>query len=247
MWWPEATLVNEVHPREMEHEELIIHADGTVEYKEKFHAQLEAHYNLRKFPFDRQVLEIEIESFVWTANALVFRIEAEQVGFSADFEIPEWHTVAEVVDVTSVKEIRDRAPFSEFTMKLEVKRRSGFYIWKTLLPLILIVGISWSVFWMMHESLSDRMSLSFTGILTVVAYQFLISGTLPKVGYLTFLDGVLVFSMVLIVVTVLENIYAGNLRQKNQADRADNIDRQSRWCFPLVYITGLGILIGIYL
>ena len=67
MWWPEVTLVNEVHAREMENEELIIYADGTVEYEEKSHAQLEAHYNLRKFPFDRQVLEIEIESFAWTA------------------------------------------------------------------------------------------------------------------------------------------------------------------------------------
>ena len=52
-------------------------------------------------------------------------------------------------------------------------------------PLVLIVSISWSVFWMIGECLSCRMGIALTGILTVVAYQFATAKSLPNVAYFT--------------------------------------------------------------
>jgi hypothetical protein len=63
IWWPDVTLPNRVGPREAENHELIIRPDGTVEYEETFSVRLEANFDLHQFPFDRQKLEVEIESF----------------------------------------------------------------------------------------------------------------------------------------------------------------------------------------
>ncbi len=55
------------------------------------------------------------------------------------------------------------------------------------MPLLLIVAISWAVFWMDYEdmNLADRMSVSFTSVLTVVAFDFVSSDSLPKLSYAT--------------------------------------------------------------
>ena len=90
IWWPDVTFANEVEGRDIANEELVIHENGTVEYREKFTVELEARYNLYKFPFDKQTLEIEIESFAWDERYLQLHIEEEFIEFSTEFQIPEW-------------------------------------------------------------------------------------------------------------------------------------------------------------
>ncbi len=114
IWWPDIDFANEAAPREISNQELIIFSDGTLEYKEKFSAVLEARYDLRNFPFDEQTLEIEIESFAWNDEFLVFHQEEEKIGFGTGFEIPEWHTESVETSLESRREIRDRHHFPNF-------------------------------------------------------------------------------------------------------------------------------------
>ena len=64
-------------------------------------------------------------------------------------------------------------------------RKPGFYLWKVLLPLIVIVALSWSVFWVPDERFAQRSRITATGVLTVVAYQFGFGADRPRIGYLT--------------------------------------------------------------
>lgn len=68
IWWPDIEFVNEAGASEIENTELIILPDGTINYQHRFNAELENNYDLRQFPFDRQLLEIEIESFAWDTD-----------------------------------------------------------------------------------------------------------------------------------------------------------------------------------
>ena len=54
IWWPNVEFPNSSGGRELENIEFIVFPDGTIEYEERFRAQLEAHYDLRQFPFDTQ-------------------------------------------------------------------------------------------------------------------------------------------------------------------------------------------------
>ena len=54
---------------------------------------------------------------------------------------------------------------------MDVKRQPLFMLRLVVIPLCLIVMLSWSVFWMDRSSVGDRMAVSFVGILTAVAYQ----------------------------------------------------------------------------
>ena len=239
IWWPAVTIANQVNARNIENQELVILSDGTIEYKEKFSAELEAHYDLKEFPFDRQKLEIEIESFAWHDDVLMFKMNEEKIGFSTDFEIAEWHIENVESKIESVKDIQDRATFSEFLMEIEVVRKYDYYLWKIIIPLILLVMISWSVFWMIGDKLVDRMSISMTGILTIVAYQFIISDILPRVSYFTFMDTFLSISFLIMLMSVFENIIVNNLDLVDRSAEAKKVDMVCRIAFPVLYFISL--------
>jgi hypothetical protein len=239
IWQPDITFPNESSPRETENLELVVYEDGTIEYEERFSVTLEAHYDLRHFPFDSQLLEVEIESLAWSEQYLIFHREEDTIGFRSDFELAEWHASSIETEVAEVREIRDRHPYSEFVMLIHVERLAGFYIWRLLLPMIVIVALSWSVFWMKDDDLSNRLLVSFTGILTVVAYQFSVSDSLPHISYMTFMDAVITFSFFMMALTIVENILVFIVYSNNRQDWAGRLEVACRYIFPSIYAAGL--------
>ena len=236
IWWPSITFVNEVGEYFRKNEELIIFANGTVQYKEKFSAELKSFFDLTKFPFDEQTLSVAIESFAWDENFLKLRVDKQKIGFSSSLNLPEWEIGDLETKVSHNLEVRSRVPFSKFLMQIKLIRKPGFYLWKVIIPLMILVIISWSVFWMAEESLADRISFSLTGILTVVAYQFLISENLPNISYLTLIDAILSLSFVAIALTVAENIIVNWLNMSNLKFMAIKVDRICQFAFPTTYV-----------
>ena len=129
-----------------------------------------------------------------------------------------------------------------FVLTLDVKRQSFFMMRLVVIPLIVIVVLSWSVFWMERSSLGDRMSVSFVGILTAVAYQLMVSGIMPQISYLTWMNAFLGVSLLIMCATVIVNLVVGACDQGGDGERGDVIDRRCRWMFPLLY-SGLIVLV----
>jgi hypothetical protein len=95
--------------------------------------------------------------------------------------------------------------------------------------------LSFSVFWMDRSSLGDRISVSFIGILTAVAYQVVMSEILPRIAYVTWINAFLNFSFLMMVGTVIINLVVGALDQQGRSELAQRVDHLCRWIFPLTY------------
>ena len=108
---------------------------------------------------------------------------------------------------------------------------------------MLVVMLSWSVFWMDRSSLGDRINISFIGILTVVAYQVVVSEILPRISYLTLMNGFLNISFVAMCASAVINLVVGSLDQRKKSAVGDRVDHSCRWIFPLTYF-GLLLLSG---
>ena len=115
-----------------------------------------------------------------------------------------------------------------------------------LLPLVVIVALSWVVFWMDREALGRRAGISVTGILTVIAYQFIVAESLPRVAYLTAMDRMTLLSLLMIAATMCESILVDRIGQRDEGARS-RIDAVCRWAFPLVYFGGLAIVAAPFL
>jgi hypothetical protein len=162
----------------------------------------------------------------------------EDLSVSEDLQPVEWKIERIRARVEDAKRPYARPSFSRVVVSLDVAREWGFYLFKLWLPLSLIVALSWSVFWMSDESLVNRVRVAATAFLTVVAYQFAIAGSLPKVAYLTLMDRLMIMSFALIALSVVQSMTSTKMRDKD-GERALRFDRRCRWLFPLTYAAGI--------
>ena len=241
IWTPSGYSVNKVGELSFSERVLRIRHDGTIEQSINISVPLATHFDLRRFPLDRQTLELQVESYLWNRDQLQFIHDETISGFSDGISMPEWNIEAVDGRVSEVAVMKSDTPFSRYILEIEIARRPGFYHWKVFLPLIVIVALSWSVFWMTDERFSARSRISATGVLTIVAYQFVFTENLPRVGYLTLLDQVMIGSFGLLAVTVLESLFVDRANKDDPA-RAIRIDRTSRWLFPAVYAVMLAAI-----
>lgn len=155
----------------------------------------------------------------------------------ARIAIPEWNLsriAFESVELPS-RYAGTTNTSSTFVLTMDVQRQSIFMLRLIVFPLVLIVILSWSVFWMDRSSLGDRVNVSFIGILTAVAYQFMVSEILPQISYVTWMTGFLNISFWIMCATVVVNLVVGAADKNGNFVRGDLIDRRCRWIFPTVY------------
>ena len=179
IWSPDLEIENEVEQRRTESVELTIQPDGSVDYEERFGAILNAEFDLRKFFFDRQTLDIELQSFVWDKDEVSLTPNAAQTGFDPDFETPEWSVTGVEASIGSRSEVRDDREFSSYTFRILAHRHAGHYLLRLLLPLFFVMTLTWFAFW---EPLEDRYRVGFIALLTVVATPTVVSRSLPRLG-----------------------------------------------------------------
>jgi hypothetical protein len=131
------------------------------------------------------------------------------------------------------------------TFSVPVTRRTIFHVTKYFLPLLLIVVVGFSVFWIEPDDLNTQVSIGVTCLLAAIAFQYAESSTLPEVAYLTLADRVYVACYLAIVLTLLESVYAHSVVKKGHHPKAMRIERRSRIVFPLALIAAVGLSVAL--
>ena len=62
------------------------------------------------------------------------------------------------------------------------------FVWRVLVPLTLLVIVSWSVFWFEPTGLQPQISTCMATLISLVAFEFAVDFAMPKVPYLTLTD-----------------------------------------------------------
>jgi hypothetical protein len=253
-WWPNLLILNEIGTGDVNAIKIEVNPEGTVRYKEQRNVTLETPMSLRPFPFDTQKLRAVVLSFGDTTEEVVLKVDQRFLGVSEeyaethrDINIAQWDLkhldlFPHTEQTKFGGELRE---ISAIVLVVTMKRRPSNVIWKVIVPMIILVSLMWAVFWMDIRDLSDRLNISFIGILTIVAYQFLIEGSMPKISYFTFTDSILLFSFVVMCLTIHESLCVVSLSNRGRDGLARKVDRVSKFCFPIGYFAGL-VAIYIY-
>ena len=247
-WFPQVVLVNGAGSYESQGVVLRVQPDGSQTLIEKISAVAKTELNFRLFPLDRQSLKAVFEILGFDNSEVVLQAESEiDSSVSSGISIPQWTVTGAGVSTQDrpASYAGGQGLASAFVVSIEVQRKS-FYVRRLVtLPLITIVLLSFSVFWMDRSSLGDRMSVSFIGILSAVAYQVVMSEMLPRIAYLTLMTAFLNLSFLTMVGTVVINLVVGSLDKQGRSELADRIDLRCRWIFPLTYFALILFAFGI--
>jgi len=219
--------------------------DSVVQYTQRYYVTLSSKLNFKEFPFDEQKLPIKLLSFGNSPEdvELVFDAAGSDKKFSiSDWEVsPDGHKLsvfkANLFDDSSEKILR---PMIEYNFK--ANRFIHFYWWKVLSPLLIILFLSWAVFWIDPSQVGAQIGVSGTSILTLIAFLYKLDNILPPVSYLTRMDHFIFTSLILVFIAYLEALISTTFALKGKQKLALSLDMFFRILYPILFV----IIIYIY-
>jgi hypothetical protein len=226
--------------------------EGNVTYRQGFIGTFAQPLDLRNFPFDTQVFRVHGVSPGYSPAELDLVpderfIDAgmrEAAGIAEEITLPDW----KITRWTAGPRPYEAVPWVDiagYAFEFEAERSSAHYILKVILPLLLIVMMSWTVFWIDPENAGSQISVAVTSMLTLIAYRFAVGGEVPRIPYTTRLDTFILASTVLVFLSLLHVMVTTRLARSDRAPLARRIDRWSRVLVPLAFavVTVLSLVV----
>jgi hypothetical protein len=235
VWMPVLEFMNvravEDHHRDM----TFIDAGGTVTHARRKFLTFSSPMDLTKFPFDRQVLAVELRSIIAGADEVQLTVLEGFTGMEETVSVSGWELSAARGEVeTGFAAIRQTECWT-YKWEVEGKRQFGFFLRKLIIPLGLIVFMSWAIFWIHPTQIAPQMGIGATSMLTLIAYHFALVGFLPRISYLTLADQFIMWSLILVFLALTEAVATAALVNYRKEALALSIDRICRALFPLAF------------
>jgi hypothetical protein len=249
LWTPAIESANSISHKTSQYF-LTADKDGMVTYVERFDANLSNDFDLRTFPFDTQQLRFQFHPFISAASDIRFAKQAlPSTGISPEqhTELAAWRIHGVRYTTEKIAGDRDLPIINGAAFEIGVTRRSGFYVWKIFVPLMLLTMIPMVTFWIDVSQFDWVLKIPMTMLLSMVAFEFTIARDLPRIGYLTFLDTVFLASFTFCFLCIFEILIVFLLQKNGRRALAVTLHRAGKWAYPvgyfgLIFILALGFL-----
>ena len=216
-------------------------------------AKIRVKFAFKKFPFDTQVLKIQYqtndllsgeEATITPASSADYQfisiIPTEQVFISLnnymnDNFLQEW--TVKSTKVSSQFVASDNFYFDEITLAVEIERKWGYYFYKIIIPILLILSVAWYVLWIPTEDVESRLTTSIVAFLSLIAFNFVFQDDIPKLDILTSLDKFILLSYLFCAIPIFTTIRLSKAIEKSKK-RASHLNKLIRSVGLVIYIFG---------
>jgi len=237
VWHPELLFVNQQKIWQTLSEIVRVSPEGEVEYAQRVWGPFSQPLDLHDFPFDQQVFEVRLAAVGYEPEDVEFIADPETPsGLAPKFSLPDWHVVEWRIDYAPYKPIGQRRRVASFALVISAHRYVSHYVVKVILPLILIVIMSWIVFWIDPKESGTQIGVATTSMLTLIAYRFMIGGDIPAVPYLTRMDHLILGSTLLVFLALMQAVITSIMASNGKLEWARWVDRICRVLFPLGFM-----------
>jgi hypothetical protein len=225
--------------------------DGTVTYRQRYSGMLSQPLQLAEFPMDRHSFNIQFISAAHSAEELEFVPDISEFagnsltgGSIADaLSLPDWKVVRFETQSTPYQPISD-VQIAGLLFRFEAERFVGYYLWQVVLPLSVVVAMSWAGFWIQRGQAGVRIGVATSSILTLIAHRFVLASLLPRLPYMTRMDYFAVGCTVLVFVALIGVVGTSYLSSTERDVTAERLDLGARVLLPAGFVLLLGWFLG---
>ena len=194
-------------------------------------------FDFTAFPFDSQILTLELANTrdeVPIDDQSLFSMFVAS-DFNTISKVPDWDIVSkEVVPVHFHDEYWGDYR-AKYLLELRIERNNFYYVYKILIPIMIILIIAWSSLWITPNELQARLTVTIVCLLSLIAYNYTYDKDLPKLDYATLMDYFILLAYLFAAVPSLIAIYAHNIYQTTN-NLISPIDIRSRYVGPIIFI-----------
>jgi len=207
-WFPVVSFYN-LEDKSVMEETFFANANGSYACLINWVLRVNETLELERFPYDRQMCKVMLdipsvravpipEQFVVPSN-----FPRDQMRCIAD--IGNWILDDANVILNVVGGSEGELCDSDVTIDMHLTRDPTYYLWNIVVVVFMLVLAAFSVVGVPHNELADRMSITMTLLLTIVAFKFVMQSYVPPTPYLTLLDKYVLASFLIVGVVILEN------------------------------------------
>lgn len=214
--------------------------------------------DFHSFPFDAQNLQVHYQSRTIPSNQLVYAIDSDfaqipiadrlTVGGNATQpfdQINNWkandlQAFAGSVGTSSnlgnpeVKVASQGIEFSQVSVDINIGRNVDQFLLKNLLPLILLLAITYISLFFSHDQTTERVSFGITGVLTGAVLLSTVVSVLPDVGYTVAIEWAFYGFILLSALCILVALIGGRLNDAKQISEMRTLDLAARIGYPIL-------------
>ncbi|KAJ8255518.1 hypothetical protein COCON_G00193820 [Conger conger] len=211
IWKPDLFFANEkganFHDVTTENKLLRIFKDGNVLYSIRLTLILSCPMDLKNFPMDVQTCAMQLESFGYTMNDLIFEwLNEGPVQVADGLTLPQF-IMRDEKELGYCTKHYNTGKFTCIEVKFHLERQMGYYLIQMYIPSLLIVILSWVSFWINMDAAPARVALGITTVLTMTTQSSGSRASLPKVSYVKAIDIWMAVCLLFVFAALLE--YAG--------------------------------------
>ena len=168
-----------------------------VEYTYTGNYLFNTNFNYKNFPFDKQIIKFELVNLFDLGSGLldvshrsIFKLEE----FASKNSISGWEIINSGIYHDTYRDPTVIDPSDVLVIELEIERQHGYYVYKVILPIILILMVCWSSVFIAAKELESKLTITIVCLLSLIAYNFVIDNEIPKLEYLTIIDWIILAS-----------------------------------------------------
>ncbi|MFK5923459.1 MAG: hypothetical protein QM496_14875 [Verrucomicrobiota bacterium] len=239
VWDPVLQITNQQRLVKTFPDRVTVAADGSVEWVQRFWGSFSQPLDLHDFPLDKHTFVIQLVSAQSDHKNIILKQSSNsrfRSGLAKKLSLPDWEITGWEVDASPLELLEGGNSLPGMAFEFHAKRYIGYYLVKVLLPLLMIVMMSWIVFWIHPSEAGSQISVSITSMLTLIAYRFALGAMLPKVSYITRMDGFILFATIMVFIALMEAVTTSRLVKVGKEEMALKMDRICRILFPGTFI-----------
>jgi len=224
--------------------------DGMVTYRQRYSGMLSQPMQLVDFPMDSHQFKVHFASVAYSAEELEFLPDtpkynvAKKGGAMADtLSLPDWKILdyeAVALPYQPIREINAAG----VAFRFEARRFIEYYFWQLVLPLTVVVMMSWAGFWIHRDQPGVRIGVATSSILTLIAQRFVLASLLPRLPYMTRMDFFTVGCTLLVLMALIGVVLTSYLDTIDRDSMARRIDMWARGLFPAAFLLLLVWFVG---
>jgi len=119
-------------------------------------------------------------------------------------------------------------------LSFQGKRHLVYYIVRILIPVLIIILVSWFTFFL--KDYGKRIDLASGNLLLFIAFNFTIANDLPRLGYITLMDTLMMATFGLTGLVVLLNVWMKRLQRHGRDKSLSKLDTVGVWLYPVLML-----------
>lgn len=239
VWNPQVLIANQLGRVARALPEMVqVQPDGTVIYIQRFTGKFSQELMLANFPTDTHTFAIQFVASGHRVQELTFQPEhlknISGGAMAEDVSLPDWKILSHEIRIEPYTPL-EGIHIAAFAFQFVAERHLGYYLWQVVLPMVVVVVMSWTPFWVGRQHINVRIPVAASSILTLIAYRFILAHLLPKLPYMTRLDYFTVGSTLLVLLSLIGVMVTAFFVVHDKEQQAQKIDHWARGAFPAVF------------